>query len=126
MRTTTNALVSVGLPVYNGGEYLSTALESVLAQTYDVLEVIICDNGSTDETEEIARRFMSRDERVQYHRFDENVGAARNFNRALERAHGEYFRWLGHDDFLEPNYFERCVALSSPPREERATHRRRT
>ena len=105
-----NALVSVGVPVYNGAAYLRTALESLLAQTHQELEVVICDNGSTDETPEIAREFASRDSRVRFHRFEENVGAARNFNRALDHATGEFFRWFGHDDILDPTYIERCLA----------------
>ncbi len=105
-----NALVSVGVPVYNGAAYLALALESLLAQTHRALEIVICDNGSTDETPEIAREFAARDARVSYHRFEQNVGAARNFNRTLEHANGEYFRWFGHDDVLDPSYVERCLS----------------
>lgn len=102
--------VSIGLPVYNGENYLAEAISSVLAQTYTDFELVICDNGSTDRTEEICRRYADADPRVRYHRNPRNLGASANFRRAFELATGEFFRWLAHDDVLAPEYLERCVA----------------
>ena len=109
--------VSVGMPVYNGEEYLERALDSLLAQEFDDFELIISDNGSTDRTEEICRRYAERDPRIRYHRVEENQGASWNFNRAFELARGEYFRWACHDDTVEPTHLKRCVEVldNAPP-----------
>jgi glycosyltransferase involved in cell wall biosynthesis len=101
---------SIGLPVYNGENYLTEAINSVLAQTFTDFELVICDNGSTDRTEEICRRHAAADPRIRYHRNPRNIGASANFRRTFELATGEYFRWLSHDDMLMPTYLERCVA----------------
>lgn len=101
--------VTVGLPVYNGDDYLAEAIESILAQTYDDFELVISDNASTDGTAEICRRLAERDERVRYHREDTNLGGSWNFNRVVELARGEYFRWAAHDDSIRATYLERCV-----------------
>lgn len=103
--------VSIGLPVRNGQKYLTEAIESVLSQTFTDLELIISDNASTDATPEICRAFARRDARVRYERFDANVGAARNFNRVLELAQGEYFKWVAHDDACAPEFLSRCVKV---------------
>src|SRR3954470_1068595 len=90
--------VSIGLPVYNGQRFLAPAVSSLLAQTFADFELVICDNASTDDTEAICRRFAERDPRVRYHRNEQNVGAAPNFNRALALSTGQYFKWAAHDD----------------------------
>jgi glycosyltransferase involved in cell wall biosynthesis len=102
-------LVSIGLPVFNGGRYLAEAIESILSQTYRHFELILCDNASTDDTEQICRRFAARDNRIRYFRNAANVGLARNFNLAAERASGKYFRWAACDDRIAPRYLARCV-----------------
>jgi len=103
--------VSIGLPVYNGEEFLAEAVDSILAQTYADLELVISDNASTDGTERICRDFADRDSRVRYYRSDENLGASWNFNRVFELANGDYFKWAAHDDRCEPEYLERCVKV---------------
>ncbi|MCC7349881.1 MAG: glycosyltransferase family 2 protein [Phycisphaerales bacterium] len=109
--------VSIGLPVYNGQAYLASAMESLLEQTYQDFELIVCDNASTDGTEAICRAFAKRDRRVRYVRQIRNVGAAGNFNRTAELARGEYFRWAAHDDVCGPQLLQRCVeALDANPR----------
>jgi len=103
--------VSIGVPVCNGARYLGEALESLLQQTYEDIEIIISDNASTDATEEIATSFAARDSRVRYHRLPENIGAAANFTRVLDLARGEYFRWAAADDLSAPEFIERCVSV---------------
>lgn len=103
--------VSIGLPVYNGERYLEEALQSLLSQTFEDFEIIISDNASTDRTGEICQRYVARDGRVRYYRNAQNLGAAPNFNRAVELASGEYFKWACHDDLCSPEYLERCVAV---------------
>lgn len=106
----TRPLVTIGLPVYNGEEYLEEALDSILAQTYENFELIISDNASTDGTEEICRRY-AQDPRVQYQRSPTNQGATWNFNRVWELASGKYFKWHAHDDLLEPEFLRKCVEV---------------
>src|SRR5215207_1517689 len=101
--------VSVGLPVYNGENYLAEAIDSVLAQTYQNFELIISDNASTDSTEEICRDYAARDRRIRYFREPQNRGAAWNFNHTFELARGEYFKWVAHDDVIGPQYLARTV-----------------
>lgn len=103
--------VSIGLPVYNGERYLEVAVRSVLAQSWADLELVICDNGSTDRTESICRMFAGQDPRVHYHRNAANIGAAGNFCRTFELSGGAYFRWLSADDFIGATSIEKCLAL---------------
>ena len=103
--------VSIGLPVFNGENYLSRALDSLLAQTYTDFEIIISDNGSTDRTKEICQTYAARDPRMRYYRHEKNVGAARNFNFTFEVAVGEYFKWAAHDDMCAPEFLQRCVEI---------------
>jgi glycosyltransferase involved in cell wall biosynthesis len=103
--------VSVGLPVYNGEKYLAKAIESVLAQTFTDLELIISDNASTDNTRQICEHYAARDQRIHYYRHEVNHGATWNFNRAFELSSGTYFNWLAHDDMLAPDFLMRCVEV---------------
>ena len=108
--------VSLGMPVYNGENYIVATLDSLLAQTYTDFELIICDNASTDGTEAICRDYAARDPRVRYHRNETNIGASANYNLTFELARGDYFKWAAHDDLCAPTYIERCVeALDRDP-----------
>jgi hypothetical protein len=102
-------MVSIGLPVFNGENYLAEAIRSVLDQRFADFELIVCDNASTDKTGEIARQFAATDPRVHYVRNPANIGAAPNYNLAFERARGRYFKWLAHDDRMLPDYLTRTV-----------------
>jgi glycosyltransferase involved in cell wall biosynthesis len=103
--------VSLALPVYNGGEYLRETLEAVRAQTFTDWELVISDNGSTDETLDIIREFAGMDDRISYRVHPENVGAHRNYNSIVPHVRGEYFKWLAHDDVIAPTFIERCVEI---------------
>jgi glycosyltransferase involved in cell wall biosynthesis len=108
--------VSIGLPVYNGENFLTETLNSILSQTYEDFEVVICDNASTDRTEEICMSFAQRDPRIRYYRNDVNLGASKNFNLTFSLARGEYFKWSAHDDLCAPEFLARCVeVLDSDP-----------
>jgi glycosyltransferase involved in cell wall biosynthesis len=102
-------LVSIALPVYNGADTVAPVIESVLAQTHADLELVISDNGSTDDTQEICRRFAREDQRVVYQRHPANVGILNNFISAAETATGSYLRWIGDDDSLEPDYVSQVL-----------------
>jgi glycosyltransferase involved in cell wall biosynthesis len=101
--------VSVGLPVYNGENFVAQAIESVLSQTFDNLELVIHDNASTDRTGEICAGYAARDPRVLYFRNARNLGAAPNYNLAQAKARGRYFKWLAHDDRMRPGYLAATV-----------------
>jgi glycosyltransferase involved in cell wall biosynthesis len=103
--------VSIGVPVYNGAEYLAVALESLIRQTFRDLEIIVSDNASTDQSAGIARVYAALDSRVRVVESRVNVGGNGNFQRVLELARGEYFKWAAHDDLCEPDFVERCVEV---------------
>jgi glycosyltransferase involved in cell wall biosynthesis len=103
-------LVSIGLPVYNGARYLAEALQSILGQTFEDMELIISDNASTDATQDICEAFATRDPRVRYCRNARNLGAGPNYDRCFRLARGKYFKWAAHDDALAPDYLEKTVA----------------
>jgi glycosyltransferase involved in cell wall biosynthesis len=103
--------VSVGMPVYNGETYLEAAISSVLAQSFDDFELIICDNASTDRTAEICQDYATRDRRIRYFRNPQNLGAAPNYNLAFSHARGRYFKWLAHDDRMTPSYLAKTVRV---------------
>lgn len=102
-------LVSVGVPVFNGGNYLEEALESIRVQDLSDFEVIICDNASTDDTQAICERYAAADPRFRYVRHAENLGAARNYNECFARSSGEFFTWLAHDDMRAPGFLSGCI-----------------
>lgn len=102
-------LVSIGVPVYNGEHYLEQALDSLCAQTFQDMEILICDNASTDSTASICRRYARRDARIRYMRHETNIGAGPNFNSAFMRSTGKYFKWAAHDDYCAPEFVARCV-----------------
>jgi glycosyltransferase involved in cell wall biosynthesis len=105
------AQVSIGLPVYNGERYLAQVLESLLAQTFTDLEIVICDNASSDATAEICQSYRAKDARVRYFRNARNLGAAPNFNRTFELSSAPLFQCGGCDDVYEPTFLERCIAV---------------
>ena len=102
--------VSIGLPVYNGENFLEQALDSLLGQTFGDFELIISDNGSTDRTQQICRSYAERDNRIRYFRNETNRGATWNFNYVFSLARGEYFKWAAHDDVCAPEFLEACVS----------------
>jgi glycosyltransferase involved in cell wall biosynthesis len=105
----TDPLVSIGLPVRNGAATLATVIGSVLSQEYDHWELVISDNASTDDTEEVGRSAARSDPRIRYHRQPENIGLLNNFLTTAQLAGGEYFRWIGDSDWIAPQYLTRLL-----------------
>ena len=99
-------LVSIGMPVYNGEQYIGEAFESLLAQTHSNLELIVSDNASTDSTLDICRNFARRDARVTVLESDHNRGQIRNFRKAFVATTGKYFAWAGDHDLWHPEWAE--------------------
>lgn len=106
---TPRPVISVGIPVHNGENYLEEAIACHLGQTFDDFELLISDNGSTDLTEEICRDHASSDPRIRYDRVAQNRGAAANYNRLVHAARGPWFRWASHDDLAHPMLLERLL-----------------
>ncbi|MDX2163375.1 MAG: glycosyltransferase family 2 protein [bacterium] len=107
--------VTVGIPTYNYGRYLPDSIGSVLHQSFEDWELVICDNASTDDTRAITMSFL-HDTRIRYEKFDTLVPMYANFNRVIEQAHGEFVLCLCADDMLKPDTLQLLVnALESSP-----------
>jgi glycosyltransferase involved in cell wall biosynthesis len=104
-------LVSIGLPVHNGAQFLAQAIDSLLAQTYQNFAICISDNASTDDTQQICLAYASRDSRIRYVRNATNLGAFANFKRVLDLATGKYFMWAADHDLWAPGFLTTCVDL---------------
>ncbi len=102
-------LVSIVLPAYNGGEMIAGSIDSVLAQTYPHFELIIVDDGSTDETPRIAAAYARRDRRVRVITQD-NQKLPRALNRGFREARGEFLTWTSCDNRLKPAFCAQLVA----------------
>lgn len=99
-------LVSVVLPVYNGEEYLASAVRSVLLQTYANFELIIVDDGSSDNSRSIAEGFKNTDSRVRVICHAENMQLPSALNTGFKVARGELYTWISHDNIMLPGFLE--------------------
>jgi len=102
-----NPLVSILIPAYNAEEWIACTIQSAVAQTWHRKEIIVVDDGSTDRTAEVARRFASKGVSVVC---KENGGAAAARNHAFRLSQGDYIQWLDADDLLAPDKIERQLA----------------
>lgn len=107
-----NPLVSVIVPCYKQAQYLSETLDSVLAQTYPYWECIIVNDGSPDDTEEIAKIYCAKDNRYKYV-CQENQGVSAARNNGIARSRGEYILPLDGDDLIAPTYLEKAIPIMS-------------
>lgn len=107
----TEPLVSIGLPTRNRVATLARAAESVLAQDWARLELVISDNASTDDTAAVCERLQREDPRVRYIRQSEDLGAQANFRAVLAESRGQLFMWLADDDWLDPGYVSACARV---------------
>ncbi len=95
--------LSIGIPTYNRGEFIGETLHSIISQATDSLEIVVCDNASTDDTPAIIAEFQEAFPRLTYFRWDTNVGADRNFLKVVEMATGDYCWLMSSDDIVESN-----------------------
>jgi len=102
-------LVSIGIPTFNRSELLLRAIRSAQSQSYAQIEILVSDNASTDDTAAVCAEFARSDSRIRFISAETNQGATWNFNRVLAEAKGEYFMWLGDDDWVDPRYVECCL-----------------
>jgi glycosyltransferase involved in cell wall biosynthesis len=107
----TKPRLSIGLPVYNGEDYLAQSIDAVLGQTYTDFELVISSNASTDGTDDICRDYEKRDSRITFFRQDKNIGAAPNHDFVFQKSRGELFKWASGDDLWARDLVARCIAL---------------
>ena len=108
--------LTIGLPCYNGEQYLAEALDALLGQSYEDFELIISDNASTDSTADICRKYEKQDSRVRHLRQPQNLGLAPNHNVLVHEARGELFKWASDDDLYARDLIKVCVdALDAHP-----------
>ena len=99
-------LVSIIMPSYNTAKYIAASVKSVLAQTYTNWELLIVDDCSTDNTDEVIKPFLS-DKRIKYFKNEKNSGAALTRNYALRQAKGQWIAFLDSDDLWHPQKLEK-------------------
>lgn len=107
---TATPLVTIVLATYNQQDYVKNALDSILAQTYQNLEIIVCDNGSTDKTKEIIRSVVSKFQKIVFLDFKNNKNITIRHNHYINLANGEFVSILFGDDYYLPNKIEKQVA----------------
>ncbi len=108
-------LISVVLPVYNGGDILADSIQSVLDQTYENFELIIINDGSKDNTLEIAKEFAQKDSRIRV-LTQENKKIPRTLSRGFREARGEFLTWTSADNVMDKDFLEKMVNdLKSKP-----------
>ncbi len=98
--------VTIGIPTYNSQKFIEQAINSILNQTYQDFELIICDDLSSDNTDEIINIYLEKDKRIRYFKNSEHIGLFENFNQCIKHSSGEYINILGHDDVMLPRNIE--------------------
>ncbi|MCW3084105.1 MAG: putative glycosyl transferase [Bacteroidetes bacterium] len=104
-----SSLVSICIPTYNGEQYLKECLDTVLAQTYTNLEIIVVDDCSKDATAAIIEEYIRKDKRIKLYRNPENLGLVGNWNKCLELAQGEWIKFIFQDDLVKPDCIEKQI-----------------
>lgn len=99
--------ISVLMPVYNGEKFLAASIESILKQTYQDFELLIWNDASTDNSENIIQSF--KDSRIKYHKALQNAGISESRNQLMRLAKGEYWAIIDHDDIAHPQRLEKQV-----------------
>lgn len=98
-----STLISIVLPIYNGEKYMCQSIDSILNQTYQNWELLIIDDGSTDNTATIAQEYVSKDPRICYYRNPQNLRLPKTLNRGFSLARGDYLTWTSDDNYYYPD-----------------------
>ncbi|NHM03411.1 glycosyltransferase family 2 protein [Flavobacterium celericrescens] len=104
-----NALVSIITPSYNSAKFIAETIQSVQNQTYQNWEMIIVDDGSSDETESVVLSIIQNDNRIQFHKLSQNSGPAVARNTGIEKASGDYMTFIDADDIWFPTFIENNI-----------------
>jgi glycosyltransferase involved in cell wall biosynthesis len=107
-------LVSICVPTYNGSRFIRQCLDSVIGQTFGDKEILVVDDGSTDDTLQIVREYAARNPRFRVVVNDQNLGLVGNWNRCVELARGEWIKFVFQDDLIAPTCLEKMLAASEP------------
>lgn len=99
-------LISIIIPMYNASKYIERCLESIIKQTYKTLEIIVVDDGSTDNSTDIIEEFLKVDKRIKIIQ-KKNSGVSDSRNIGIDNAHGEWICFVDSDDYIEKNYIEK-------------------
>lgn len=102
-------LISICIPTYNGAKHLRECLDSVLTQTFGDFEVLLVDDGSSDDTFSIAREYAARDKRIRLEQNEFNLGLVNNWNRCVELSKGEWIKFVFQDDFIKETCIEKLL-----------------
>ena len=121
--TISNALVSVLLSTYNSEESISESIDSLLSQTYKNLEILISDDGSTDSTKEICKKFQLKDERVLFSSNKKNIGLTKSLNNLAQKASGSLIARHDADDISLPNRIEEQIQFMKTKKLDAVTSR---
>tara|TARA_B110000495_G_C22883604_1_gene515334 strand:+ start:52 stop:900 length:849 start_codon:yes stop_codon:yes gene_type:complete len=103
--------ISIGIPVYNGEQYIKDTIDSLLSQTFKNFEVIISDNASTDSTKKKCLDYVVQDNRIHYIQQEQNIGVWRNYFFLPSKAKSEYFMWLPVGDILHPEFLKKNIQV---------------
>ena len=104
-----NALVSIITPSFNSAKFIAATIQSVQNQTYQNWEMIIVDDGSSDETENVVLSIIEKDNRIQFHKLNQNSGPAVARNTGIEKASGDYMTFIDADDIWFPTFIENNI-----------------
>jgi glycosyltransferase involved in cell wall biosynthesis len=108
-----NPLVSICIPTYNGQNFFEICLDSAIGQTYKNIEIIIVDDGSSDKTYEIAKKYAANDSRIKLHCNEKNLGLVGNWNHCIELTSGAWIKFLFQDDYLALDCIEIMMSAIS-------------
>ena len=111
MMPSNQPLVSVCIPVYDGEKYIAETIQSVLAQTYTRIEILVQDNASRDDTWRMLQELATKNSQLCIERNEQNYGMAANWNLVINRARGDYIMLLSADDLLLPHFIEKCLSM---------------
>ena len=110
MTVVTKGLISVVIPIYNAEKTIAKCIDSILCQTYQDFEILLINDGSLDNSEEVCLKYVEKDKRVHYIK-KENGGVSTARNRGIDEAKGEYISFIDSDDWIEPDTLQ--VLLNS-------------
>lgn len=105
-------LVSVIMPVFNAGFFINTAIESLLTQTLDDIEIILVNDASTDNSLDIIKSYAKKDSRVTFINSKHNIGAGAARNLGIKNANGQYLTFMDADDYIEPDVYKKAFLLA--------------
>ena len=104
-------MISVAMATYNGAKYVREQIDSILTQTIQDFELIVCDDCSSDETLSILNDYKKNDNRIRTYKNESNIGFKKNFEKAIELCHGDYIALCDQDDVWMPNHLETLLSI---------------